>query len=285
MFKVKVKDFDLKNTFENGQCFRFNPYKGGYLGIALGEVIYLEKTGRADLWIDGVDAAIFDRKFVPYFDLQADYSRIAASFPQEENLRRALEYGRGMRILRQDPWETLLSFVISQNNHIGRIKAIVERLCSRYGSPLAYDGSVFYTFPTAEQLKDVSAQEYAALGCGYRAGYLEEIVKNKLEGKINLDRLQKCGYDDAKEQLLVLKGVGPKVADCILLFGLGYTQAFPVDTWIKKVMETLYLKKSASKAEIEQFAYETFGSYAGFAQQCLFYYAREHRIKGIEEIT
>ena len=285
MFQIEIKDFDLKNTFENGQCFRFSPYKGGYLGIALGEVLYLEKTGETTLWIDGVESAVFAKKFVPYFDLQTDYSLIAASFPKEENLQRAMAYGRGMRILRQDAWEVLVSFIISQNNHIGRIKAIIERISSRYGSPLTYDDAVFYTFPTAEQLKDVSAGEYADLGCGYRAGYLEEIVKNRLEGKIDLDRLQNCGYDCAKETLLSFKGIGPKVADCILLFGLGYTQAFPVDTWIKKVMETLYLKKPASKVQIERFACEIFGRYAGFAQQCLFYYAREHKIKGIEEAT
>ena len=285
MFQVEVKDFDLKNTFENGQCFRFNPYKGGYLGVALGEVIYLQKTGETTFRISGVNAEVFIEKFVPYFDLETDYACIAASFPPEENLQKAMEYGRGMRILHQDVWETLVSFIVSQNNHIGRIKAILERICTCYGTPIAFDGAVFYTFPAPEQLKDVSAGDYAALGCGYRAAYLEELVQNTLEGKINLDRLQKCGYDDAKEQLLALKGIGPKVADCILLFGLGHLEAFPVDTWVKKVMETLYLKKPASGAEIKQFARGAFGAYAGLAQQYLFYYAREHKIKGIEETT
>ena len=284
MFVIESKEFDLKKTFENGQCFRFYPYKGGYLGVALNRVVYLEKQGDL-LMVDGVEKAEFERNFTRYFDLAADYSLITDSFPKEENLQTAIVYGRGMRILRQDPWETLCSFLISQNNHIGRIKTIIERISRCFGNPVLYDDVPFYSFPDAEQLKDVTAARYRNLGCGYRAEYLEELVKNMLAGKIDLDRLQKCGYDDAKEILLSLKGIGSKVADCILLFGLGYSEAFPVDTWVKKIMETRYLKKSATAKEIQQFAREMFGIYAGYAQQYLFYYAREHKIKGIEEVT
>lgn len=281
MFNIVIKDFDLKNTFLNGQCFRFDPYKGGYLGIALGKVIYLQKDGDNFL-IDGVTKGEFDALFADYFDLKRDYKKITDSFKKEENLLKALEYGKGMRILRQDPWETLISFIISQNNNIGRIKSIISRLSNKYGTPIVYDETVFYLFPTPNQLKEVTEQDYKNLGLGYRAKYLEKTVKDVLDGKVDFENLKKIGYFKAKEQLLTLNGVGPKVADCILLFGLNYLDAFPVDTWIKKVMERLYLKKSATNKEIWDYAQSAFGEYAGLAQQFLFYYGRENKIKGID---
>lgn len=281
MFNIVIKDFDLKNTFLNGQCFRFDPYKGGYLGIALGKVIYLQKDGDNFL-IDGVTKGEFDTLFSDYFDLKRDYKKITDSFKKEENLLKALEYGKGMRILRQDPWETLISFIISQNNNIGRIKSIISRLSTKYGTPIVYDETVFYLFPTPNQLKEVTEQDYKNLGLGYRAKYLEKTVKDVLDGKVDFENLKKIGYFKAKEQLLTLNGVGPKVADCILLFGLNYLDAFPVDTWIKKVMERLYLKKSATNKEIWDYAQSAFGEYAGLAQQFLFYYGRENKIKGID---
>ncbi len=281
MFTRIIEDFDLKNTFLNGQCFRFDPYKDGYLGIALDKVIFLKKEGDM-FYIDGVTEHEFDSLFVDYFDLSRDYKAIASSFLTEENLEKAIDYGSGMRILRQDPWETLISFIISQNNNIARIKGIISRLSAKYGTSKEYDGAVFYLFPTAQQLKNVTEADYKSLGLGYRAGYLEKTVKDMLENKIDLNALKNVDYFTAKEMLLKLHGVGPKVADCILLFGLNHLEAFPVDTWIKKVMEALYLKRSATNKEIWCFAQKAFGEYAGIAQQYLFYYAREHKIKGVD---
>lgn len=278
MFKRRINDFNLKNTFENGQCFRFDPYKSGFLGIAKGKVIYLEKNGD-EFFIDGVTEKEFDEIFVDYFDLNRDYGAIARSFQKEENLEKAIDYGRGMKILKQDLWETLISFIISQNNNITRIKNIIARLSMKYGTPIEYDNTVFYLFPTAQQLKNVKKEDYMKLGCGYRADYLEETVKEWLENKPSFEGLT-C--NEAREKLLSFKGVGPKVANCILLFGLNYLNAFPVDTWIKKVMERLYLKRSATNIEIESFAQVAFKEYAGIAQQYLFYYARENKIKGID---
>ncbi len=278
MFKRIIDNFDLKNTFLNGQCFRFDPYKNGFLGIAKNKVIYLVKNGDEFL-IDGVTEQEFDEIFVDYFDLERDYEKIARSFDAEENLKKAIAYGNGMKILKQDFWETLISFIISQNNNIGRIKSIISRLSMKYGTPIEYDGNVFYLFPTPMQLKDVTKEDYMKLGCGYRASYLEETVSAYLNEEPDFEGLS---YSEAREKLLSYKGVGPKVADCILLFGLNYLNAFPVDTWIKKVMERLYLKRSATKKEIEDFAKKAFKEYAGIAQQYLFYYARENKIKGID---
>lgn len=205
--------------------------------------------------------------------------KITDSFPKEENLQKAVEYGAGMKILRQEPWEATVSFIISQNNNISRIKAIIKRLSENYGTSI---NGAYFAFPTAEELKDVKAADYARLGCGYRADYLEETVKKMLDNKIDFDFLTSCGFAEARETLLKLKGIGPKVADCICLFGLNYLDAFPVDTWIKKVMETLFLKRSATNREIGEYAKNAFGEYAGLAQQYLFYYARENKIKGLE---
>ena len=282
MFEFEINDFNLKNTFENGQCFRFDKYKDGYLGVALNKVVFLKKTENI-LFVDGVTREEFISNFIEYFDLNRDYKAISQSFKAEENLVAAIKYGEGMKILKQDFWEALISFVISQNNNIGRIKAIVGRLCSKYGNPIEYDNTIFYSFPIAEELKDAKEEDFAALGCGYRSNYLQATVKAMLDGKIDIENLKTSGYFKAKEDLIKIKGVGPKVADCICLFGLNYLDAFPVDTWIKKVMETLYLKRAATNKEIWEFAQKAFGEYAGIAQQYLFYYARENKIKGIDE--
>lgn len=281
MFTRIIDDFDLKNTFLNGQCFRFDPYKNGFLGIAKNKVIYLEKNGDEFL-IDGVSEEEFQRIFVEYFDLDRDYRKIADSFVKEENLNSAISYGEGMKILKQDFWEALISFIISQNNNITRIKGIIARLSMKYGTPIEYDNTTFYLFPTKEQLKDVTEEDYKKLGCGYRAGFLESTVRFVLENDFSEKDFLGLDYFQAKEKLLSLKGVGPKVADCILLFGLNYLNAFPVDTWIKKVMESLFLKRSASNKEIWEYSQQAFGDYAGIAQQYLFYYARENKIKGID---
>ena len=280
MFEVIIKDFDLKNTFENGQCFRFNRYKDGYLGVAGQNVIYIVQDGEKFV-VDGVSKNTFEQVFVKLFDLERDYAAITNGFKTEENLLKAIKYGKGMRIMAQDRWETLISFIISQNNNITRIKTIIERICIKYGTPIEFDNTVFYTFPTAEQLKNVTEADYAALGCGYRAKYLTAMVKTYLNKEIDLDKIADMEYSLAKKELTSYLGIGPKVADCILLFGLNFYSAFPIDTWIQKVMEALYLKKKSTKQEISACAIEQFGDYAGIAQQFLFYYARENKIKGL----
>lgn len=277
MFTLNQKSFSLKNTFENGQCFRFYKDGAGYSGVALSRFIHLEEEN-GNIFVSGIEKDEFERQFADYFDLNADYGKITDTFPKEENLLKAIEYGRGMKILKQEPWEATVSFIISQNNNITRIKNTVKKLAEKYGNDI---GNGNFAFPTAEELKDVKAEDYSLIGCGYRSDYLENTVKSYLDGKIDFDYLSSCGYLSAREKLLAFKGIGPKVADCIALFGLHYTEAYPVDTWVKKVTETLFLKHSATNKEIEEFARNAFGKYAGLAQQYLFYYARENKIKGL----
>ena len=231
-----VKDFSPEAVFDCGQCFRFDPVEaegGGvtYDGVAFGKYVRLSQNlGKLTLY--NTDEAEFEQIWKPFLGLDEDYGAIRGSLSGVggEYLDSAMVTGQGIRILRQDPWEALCSFIISQNNNIGRIKSIVSRLSMAYGTPVEYDNTVFYLFPTMEQLKNVTENDYKSLGLGYRAGYLEKTVKDMLDGKIDLDALKAEDYFKAKEILLSLHGVGPKVADCILLFGLNHLEAFPVDT-------------------------------------------------------
>ena len=193
----------------------------------------------------------------------------------------SIEYGSGIRILNQDLWETIISFIISANNNIPRIKGIIERLSKKYGNEINYKGKKYYTFPTAKQLENVSVEDYRSLGLGFRDIRLYETTHMILEGKVDLDKLRKnSNTNEVREQLLTLSGVGPKVADCILLFSdLKRFEVFPIDVWVRRVMNDLYIKQEGenkvSKKQIERLAEEKFGNLAGLAQQYLFYWRRE----------
>ena len=193
----------------------------------------------------------------------------------------SVDYGAGIRILNQDLWETIISFIISANNNIPRIKGIIERLSKKYGDKITWNNKDYYTFPTAEQLKDVTVKEYRELGLGFRDIRLYETTKMILEKQVNLSEMQKNPNTlEVRNELLKLSGVGPKVADCILLFStLKRFEVFPIDVWVRRVMNDLYIKKEdetkVSKKQIEKIAQEKFGNLAGLAQQYLFYWRRE----------
>ena len=196
-------------------------------------------------------------------------------------MRNSIEYGKGIRILNQDLWETIISFIISANNNIPRIKGIIERLAKAYGDPLIWKSNIYYTFPTPEQLKDVSVEEFRKLGLGFRDIRLYETTHMILEGKVNLEALkQEKDTEKIKNELLTLSGVGTKVADCILLYSeLKRIDVFPIDVWVRRVMNELYIKEEdenkVSKEKIMELAHRKFGSVAGIAQQYLYYWKRE----------
>ena len=194
----------------------------------------------------------------------------------------SIQYGQGIRLLNQDLWETIVSFIISANNNIPRIKGIIERLSQKYGTKIRWNEKDYYTFPTPEQLKEVSIQEYRDLGLGFRDKRLYETTHLVLEKQVDLEAMKKNPNTlEVKEQLLTLSGVGPKVADCILLFSsLKRLEVFPIDVWVRRVMNDLYVKQKdetkVSKKQIEKIAHEKFGAVAGLAQQYLFYWRREN---------
>ena len=196
-------------------------------------------------------------------------------------MKTSIEYGKGIRILNQDLWETIISFIISANNNIPRIKGIIEKLSKKYGKELEFEGKKYYTFPTSKELENVTVEDYRSLGLGFRDIRLYETTKMIIEKKVDLQELRKNPNTfEVREKLLTLSGVGPKVADCILLFSdLKRFEVFPIDVWVRRVMNDLYIKNpdetKVSKKQIEKIANEKFGNLAGLAQQYLFYWRRE----------
>ncbi|MBQ9273158.1 MAG: DNA-3-methyladenine glycosylase 2 family protein [Mogibacterium sp.] len=263
MIKIdNVKDLDLTHIFECGQCFRWVPDgSGSYIGAAGSFSARISLEG-ASLIIDatGGDESFWRR----YFDLDTDYGEIKRKLTgTEPRIGPATEYGCGIRILNQDLFETLISFIISQNNNIPRIRKNIESICEMYGEKI--EGSSRRTFPKAEVLAEADVDDLASLRLGYRSAYI----------KASAERFLKEGSPGTREELLAFHGIGPKVANCIMLFGLRDTAAFPIDTWVRQIMNDMYGFDIKDTKGMQAFAAEKFGDYAGYAQQYLFYYYRD----------
>ena len=244
-------------------------------------VLNVDKVGN-EIIFKGICEGNIEKICTDYFDLNRDYSKIKEELSKiDDNLKTSVEYGKGIRILNQDLWETIISFIISANNNIPRIKGIIERLAKAYGDKIEYEGKDYYTFPTPEQLRNVSIQEFRNLGLGFRDIRLYETTHMILDKEVDLNKLSKMPTKQAREELLRLSGVGPKVADCILLFStLKRFDVFPIDVWVRRVMNELYIKNAdetkVTKNEIQRLADEKFGALQGLAQQYLFYWKREN---------
>ena len=277
-----IDSFELKDIFECGQCFRWNIEEdGSYTGVFGNNVLNVKKDNK-DVTFEGICDGDIREKVEYYFDLNRDYQEIKEKLSKiDNNMKTSIEYGKGIRILNQDLWETIISFIISANNNIPRIKGIIERLSKKYGNEIEFNGKKYYTFPSPEELKDVSVEEYRSLGLGFRDIRLYETTKMILDGKVDLNKVRNNQNTmEVRENLLTLSGVGPKVADCILLFSdLKRFEVFPIDVWVRRVMNDLYIKqedeKKVSKKQIEKLANDKFGDLAGIAQQYLFYWRRE----------
>ena len=282
-YKIEnIKSFELADIFDCGQCFRWNKQEdGSYTGIFRKNVINVQKQKNTIIFKGICDGEI--KEIVEdYFDLKRNYEEIKNKLSQiDENIKTSIEYGQGIRILNQDLWEMIISYIISANNNIPRIKGIIERLSKTYGQEIEWNGEKYYTFPTPEELKDVTEEDYRKLGAGFRDIRLYETVHMILDKKVNLEEMQNNSNTlEVREQLLTLSGVGPKVADCILLFStLKRFEVFPIDVWVRRVMNELYIKNEdetkVNKKEIEKLAHAKFGNLAGIAQQYLFYWKRE----------
>lgn len=271
-----VKDFELRDIFECGQCFRWNKEcDGSYSGVVREGIINVVKKEN-EIIFSGITSRDLKEVCNKYFDLGRDYTYIKGIISKnDENMQKAIEYGKGIRILNQDPWEMLISYIISAANNIPRISKTIENLSMRYGKSIEMNGKTYYLFPTPEELSKATMQDLRDCNLGFRDKYVYNATRMVLNGKINFKELEELKYEDAKKKLLQIPGVGAKVADCILLFSLHKMEAFPVDTWIKKVMNELYVD-STNITKINQYATEKFGKYAGIAQQYLFYYKREN---------
>lgn len=273
--------FELKDIFECGQCFRWNKENdGSYTGVFKGNVLKVKKE-EENIIFTGIVNGDIKKVVTEYFDLTRDYSKIKDELSKIDiYLKESIQYGSGIRLLNQDLWETIISFIISANNNIPRIKGIVERLSENYGDKIEWNGKAYYSFPKPEQLKKVTVEEFRNLGLGFRDIRLYETTKMVLENKIDLEKLHSEPTFEVREKLLQLSGVGPKVADCILLFSkLKRFDVFPIDVWVRRVMNELYIKNEdenkVNKNEIMKIAKEKFGDLEGIAQQYLFYWKRE----------
>ena len=279
----KIPTFDVKNIFECGQCFRWNKEtENSYIGVFENSVVRVEQTSKS-IYFEGVNSQDRDLQEIcfSYFDRQRDYESLQKQLKKADStLGQSIQYGQGIRILNQDLWETIISFIISANNNIPRIKGIIERLSKTYGQLIQWRGNIYYTFPTPEELAKASIEDLRKLGLGFRDKRVYETTKRIVEKKVDLEKLkEEKNFEKIRETLLTLPGVGEKVADCILLFStLKRLEAFPIDVWVKRVMNELYIHKEEAKVnnkEIQKIAYEKFGTLAGLAQQYLFYWKRE----------
>lgn len=255
-------ELDIVKTFECGQCFRWNADSAGvYRGVVRGFPARVWTEGGEVLLRSGAPEALWR----DYFDLERDYRAISGGFQGGEYLDECIAFGRGIRILRQEPWETLCSFIISQCNNITRIKGIVERLCEGFGEALDFEGERYYSFPTARTLAALEPGGLDALRCGYRAPYILAAAGAVAGGELKLDRLVRCDSESAGKRLRELPGVGAKVANCVVLFGLYHMEAFPIDVWIRRALAEHFPP---------DFDPASLGEYAGLAQQYIFYRAR-----------
>lgn len=290
-----VESFEPKHIFECGQCFRWNKEQDeSYTGIVGNNILNVKKEQNYII-IKGLCKDNIQDVCTKYFDLETDYNKIKSELTNiDNNMKISIEYGSGIRILKQDPWEALISFIISANNNIPRIKGIIEKISKKYGKEIEWNNTKYYTFPTPEELSKASVKDLRLLGLGFRDTRVFETTKIINNKEVDLEKFEKIeNINVLREELLKFPGVGPKVADCIMLFSMKKHEVFPIDVWVKRVMTELYLDELIDKKQgkvineqskqlpeiknqkILQLAESKFGKLAGIAQQYLFYWRRE----------
>ena len=276
-----VESFEPKHIFDCGQCFRWNKQEdGSYTGIFKQNVVNVKKADNKIIF-RGICKENIKDECIKYFDLNTNYDNIKSKLSNVDNyLKTSIEYGEGIRILNQDLWETLISFIISANNNIPRIKGIIERISKSYGEKIVWDKAEYYTFPTPQELSKASVEDLRNIGLGFRDVRVYETTKIINENPNKLKELEdEKDVNKLREELLKFPGVGPKVADCVMLFStLKKLEVFPIDVWVRRVMNELYIKNEdetkINKKEIEELAKTKYGNLAGIAQQYLFYWRR-----------
>ena len=272
-----VTDFSLKYTLESGQSFRWNRIDNAYYGVVEGHILKISQAGTTLCVESSIDED--EVRFVSYLrhylDIGRDVPKILAEVNTDAYMHRAIEKLWGMRILNQELWETVASFILSQNNNVPRIRGIIRRLSERFGEQLTLAGYVDYSFPSPDALATATNEALLGCGTGYRASYLQDAAQAVVRGELSLTAMKQMSYPEAKQVLMRQNGIGEKVADCICLFSLGHLAALPIDVWIKRIFETLYLRRRATHREIREFAHSYFGDGVGYAQQYLFHYVHE----------
>lgn len=265
LFVTGSSRFSARQTFTCGQCFRWTEQPdGSYLGIVRG--LPARVSDQDGALVLSSDEQQFSQLWRGYFDCDTDYAAICDSFAVDAFTAAAADFGRGIRILRQEPWEALCTFILSQCNNIPRITGIVNRLCTLLGEPISFEQQTLYAFPSPEQLAICTPEDLAPLRAGYRTPYLIAAAQAVCSGTVDFSALSRMDTDAARREIMQLRGVGRKVADCFLLFGLHKLDAFPVDTWMKKAA-------AYYSGDMKQFINSP---YAGVYQQYFFFYTREN---------
>jgi N-glycosylase/DNA lyase len=271
-----TRDYDLSATFESGQAFRWQPTSQGWTGVIGARWVGL-RGDEACLRAETVEPPSDWDWLAQYLQVNLDLEAVLRTFPDDEPMRAAVNACRGLRLLRQDPWECLASFILSSTKQILQIRQIVALLCERYGQSIAVpaDHAPTRAFPSAARLAQVSEADLRACKMGFRAPFLLATARRIAEGQLDLAALGKLPVEAARAELMTLPGVGRKIADCVLLFAYGFPSAFPVDVWIIKALQQLYFpRRRVAMARLHHFAGTHFGPHAGYAQQYLFHYAR-----------
>ena len=260
-----VKNFDPGQTFDCGQCFRFKEISENYyIMVAFKKALKIKKENNLIIF-ENTNKEDFENIWKDFFDLKTDYNEIWKSLKNiSPLLKEAYYFAPGIRILRQEPWETLCSYIISQNNNIPRIKKIISKLCTEFGERI--ENTEYFSFPSAKTLACKTEKDLEIIKAGFRAKYIIDAAKKVANKEVNLEIIKNLPNEEAKENLMKIKGVGEKVASCTLLYGFHRLDVFPIDVWIKKVMEKYFKGKS----------HGIFGKYAGVAQQYLYHYSREN---------
>jgi N-glycosylase/DNA lyase len=278
---LPVADYDLAATLNCGQAFRWRQRAAGWEGVIGRRWVRLQQAaqGLAAQVVTPADPAAAGSWgwLEDYLQIRTDLAQVLSTFPDDPPLRAAVAQCRGLRLLRQPPWECLASFLLSSNKQIAQIRQIISQLCQRYGEAVAVPPGheQVFAFPTAERLAQCSEAELRACKMGFRAAYLLEAAQRVAEGRVRLEEFSALTLKEARVQLLRLPGVGPKIADCVLLFSCGFSAAFPVDVWVRKALRQLYFpKRRPAPARLRHFAATHFGPHAGYAQQYLFHYMR-----------
>ncbi len=256
-----VSPFSLKQTLDCGQCFRWDEIEENTFVGVVGDTVCKIRQIEGEVTFFDTDEQTFEKVWKNYFDFGLDYNKIREEICKDEIMKRAGDYASGIRILKQDAWETICSFIISQNNNIKRIKGIVKRLCDTFGDPII-EG--YNTFPDYNRIAKLSIEDLAPLRSGFRAKYILDAARKISNGEVDLERVANSDYETAKAELMKICGIGNKVADCALLYGFYRLEAFPEDVWIKRAMAKLYPDGLPENCK----------RYAGIAQQYIFHYAR-----------
>ena len=295
-FKIgNLKDFKLSHILENGQCFRWDRIEeqndSAFIGVVSNNVFKISEKEKeilgndnleviklTDIYVETTMEETAAKKFLEeYFNLSENYEDIKKKYSENyESLKKATEFAYGLRILKQDEFETIISFIISANNNIKRIKKIINNISMKCGKKIEFEGKEYFGFPSIEESIKLKEEDFKSLGAGFRAKYLESTVNKIYSDNLEkyIEKLNNLSNKELEKELLNLKGVGPKVANCIMLFGFNRIDSFPIDVWVKRVMqEEFFGGEEVSNKKIEEFANTLYEK--GLAQQYLFYWRRE----------